>query len=376
LYESELLRIERAHGRVIAEDVFSSLDIPTLPSAAMDGYAIRAKDTVDASLKAPTSLKITNEVCELVKGCARDIMTGEPIPKGADAVIPYEKCEIGEGEIKVYSPVPKYGNVHGKGEKVRKGELLFKKGKVLKPYDLHVLATVGYRFIRVLRRPKVGLLSTGSELKDLEEYDDVTTGSATINSAKLMLEGLLYYYNVDVDYMGIVKDDLDEISKFLKLGIEKYDIVITTGGTALGKKDLVVKAIRALNPILLIHGLKIRPGKPTAIALLKNKPIVMLSGVPEAAFIGFELVARPILLKMLGRRDVTRPRVKGKLVKDIPSARAKRALRVNVFEKDEEILVEPYSISGNGILILSENMWFNEKDEVEVMLLDAIEKLS
>ena len=375
IFEFELVDLERAEGRVLAEDVFSPVNIPSAPSAALDGFAIRSDDTSGASPSSPVLLEIRNGKRYLEGGEAVEIATGEPIPKGADAVVPYEKCDVADGKIRIYYPVPKNKNIYAVGEKVQKGSLLLRKGRALKPYDLHVLAMIGFRSAKVLRKPRIGLLSTGSELKDLEEYSGTVGENAVPNSSRFMLEGLLRRYSVDVNYMGIIEDDLAKISKFLRIGIEKFDMVITTGGTALGRRDHVVKAIRMLGPSLLIHGLRIRPGKPTAIALVKGKPVVMLPGVPEATYIGFELIARPILLKILGRNDLPRPSIKGKLVKGIRPSKFMRAIRASVMEKDGDILIEPYSMVGDGLLMVPENTGFVENDEVEVVLLtDSLER--
>jgi molybdopterin molybdotransferase len=261
------------------------------------------------------------------------------------------------------------------------GEVMFRRGMRLLPWDLGVLASMGVYRVRVYSL-RVAIISTGNEL--IEVIDVPQEGpppGRVINSSRFVMEGLVKSLGFDPVYLGIVGDDIDRIAKTVEGAIKDYDAVITTGGISVGRVDYTIKAVMKLNPEYVNHGLSIRPGRPNSIAVINGKPVFMLSGFPVAAATGFDVLVKPILLHMVGGEDEPRPVVKGVLTRRVSTPVNTRSfVRVRVYlGKDGEVYVEPLALTGsgilstlvrgNGILVVPENReGFDEGDEVEVTL--------
>ncbi len=381
---SERVSLLEAVGRVLAEDIYSEVDVPPFDRATMDGYAVRAEDTFGASFNNPVRLRYLpySEGGEIKEGEAMEIATGAPMPRGSDAVVMYEHANRVGDFVEVFKPVPKLRNVSIRGEDVAKGSLVMKRGRIISPWDVGVLASLGIKEVPVVSRPRVYLISTGEELVELEEWP---AEGKIINSSKFVLISLLKEAGAIPMYGGIVKDDVGEIREAVKKGLKEADLVITTGGLALGTRDRTVEAIRSLNPEILIRGMAIRPGRPTSLAVVEGKPVAMLSGFPVASAVGFEAVVRPLLEFMMGSEPRPVPKVKGRLTRRVTTPINVRSyVRVRVLRKGRELVVEPLAVTGsgilstltkgNGLLIIPETReGYDEGDEVEVMLFREVE---
>jgi molybdopterin molybdotransferase len=385
--------ISEALYKYLAEDIVARFDVPSFNRSAVDGYAVRSIDTFGASPTNPITLRVIGFMSVgddpgkyvLGPGEAVEISTGAPLPINADAVVMYEDTRRIGDYVEILRPVPPMGNVSRRGEDVRANEVMFRRGMRLLPWDLGVLASMGIYRVKVYS-VKVAIVSTGNELIEVTETPpDGPPPGKVINSSRFVIEGLVKSLGFDPVYLGIVRDNVDEIAKVVRDALERYDAVVTTGGVSVGKVDYTVKAIMKLNPEYLNHGLSIRPGRPNSIAVVNGKPIFMLSGFPVAAATGFDVLAKPILLHMVGGEDEPKPIIRGILTRRVSTPVNTRSfVRVRVYlGKDGRVYVEPLALTGsgilstlvrgNGILIVPENReGFDEGDEVEVVLIRPI----
>jgi len=345
---SERIPIHLALGRVTGEDVAAENDLPPFDRSAVDGYALRAQDTFEASQFTPKILKLTENE-EVRENEARQIWTGNPLPKGADAVVMLEYTKRVKGKIEVGIPVTPGENVSKRGEDVQRGEIAIKAGTRLKPHHVGLLAALGATHVNVARKPRVAILSTGNELVEIGRKPKL---GQIINSNQLIFSSMCQDLGAEPLNLGIAKDDIEEISARIREGLERADVVITTGGTSVGYSDLVPMAVNQIGaPGVIVHGIAMRPGMPTALAILQGKPVFILSGNPVAAMIGFEVFARPLLLKLLGIERESRLVLKAKLTRRVASALGRRVfLRVKAFEREGEFFAEPVRIKGSGVL--------------------------
>jgi molybdopterin molybdotransferase len=380
--ESERISIHAALGRVTAEDIIAENDLPPFDRSEVDGYAVRAQDTFEASQFNPKTLRLTENE-EIHENEARQIWTGNPLPKGADAVVMLEYTKRVQDKIEVGIAVTPGGNVSKRGEDMQKGEIAVKAGTRLKPHHVGMLAALEVTHLNIVKKPKVAILSTGNELVELGHK---AKPNQIVNSNKLIFFGMCQELGAEPLDLGIAKDDIEEISAKIREGLEKADVVITTGGTSVGYPDLVPAAVNQIGtPGVIVHGIAMRPGMPTALAILQGKPVFILSGNPVAAMIGFEVFTRPLILKLLGVESEPRPMLKAKLTRKVASALGRRVfLRVTVFERNGEFFAEPVRIKGagvlstmtkaNGYVIIPENReGLEEGESVIVHLFDKIE---
>jgi len=336
--ESERIPLHMALGRVMAEDIQAKNDLPSFDRSAVDGYALRAQDTFGASQFNPKTFKITKNE-EVQKKEARQIWTGNPLPRGADAVVMLEYTKMIKDKIEVGTMVTPGENVSKKGEDVQKGEVAIKAGTRLKPHHLGLLAALATTHVNVVKKPKVAVLSTGNELVELGHE---LKPNQIVDTNRLIFSSMCQELGAEPLDLGMAKDDLKEISAKICEGLERADVVITTGGTSVGYSDLVPMAVNQIGaPGVIVHGIAMRPGMPTALAILRGRPVFILSGNPVAAMIGFEVFARPLLLKLLGVEGETRPLLKARLTRRVASALGRRVfLRVHVFERNSEFFAE------------------------------------
>ena len=346
--ESEQILIHTALGRVTAEDVQAKNDLPPFDRSAVDGYAVKARDTFGASQFNRKTLRLTADG-GVREGEARQIWTGNPLPRGADAVVMLEYSKRIREKIEVGISVTPGGNVSKKGEDVQRGEVPIRAGTRLKPHHLGLLAALGATHVDVVKKPKVAILSTGNELVELGHKPKP---SQIVETNRLILSSMCQELGAEPLDLGIAKDDLKEISTKIREGLEQADVVITTGGTSVGYPDLVPMVVDQIGtPGVIVHGVAMRPGMPTALAILHSKPVFILSGNPVAAMVGFEIFARPLLLKLLGIEREPRPTLKARLTRRVASALGRRVfLRVRVFERNGEFFAEPIRIKGAGVL--------------------------
>lgn len=378
---AESVSLDSALNRVLAEPVVAREDLPRVDRSAVDGYAVIAEDTAGASQFKPKMLTLTDRNVVTDKQ-ARQLWTGNPVPKGADAVMMLENTKQVGNQIEIWTPLAVSENVSRKGEDVKKGETALAFGIRLKPQHLGMLAALGITEVKVYERPKVAILATGNELV---EIGSTRRSDQVFDVNRHVVSALCKELGAEPVDLGIVKDDFDEILGKLKDGLGS-DMVITTGGTSVGGSDLVPEAVSKLGkPGVLVHGVAMRPAMPTALAAVEGKPVLVLSGNPVAAMFGFEVFAKPLLSRLQGlAQDETRPTVEARMSRKATGALGRRTyLRVLVSRKEKGFVAEPISARGSGILstmtkangyvIIPENReGLREGEIVSVHLLDNI----
>ena len=341
--------LNKALNRVLAEDIIAEEDLPRFDRSAVDGYALKSEDTTNATQFKPVLFQLTNSDMVSSKQ-AKQVWTGNAIPKGADAVVMLENTRMQNGKLEVWVQLASGSNVSKKGEDIKKGEVAIKAGARLKPYHLGLVAALGNSEIKVTEKPKIAILATGNELA---EVGSKLVENQIFDSNKIILSAMCRELDAEPLDMGIAKDSIEEIANKLKHALSSADAVITTGGTSVGGLDLVPDAVNKMGkPGVIIHGVAMRPAMPTALAVLEGKPVVILSGNPVAAIIGFEVFARPLICKMLGMpREEHRPTVKAVMTRrDATALGSINFVRVRVAQKNGEFNAEPVSARGSGAI--------------------------
>jgi molybdopterin molybdotransferase len=343
---SEQVPLSEVLGRVTAEDIRAKYNLPRFDRSAVDGYALQAKDTFGVSAFNPKVFKLTDG--KVHENEAKELWTGNPVPEGADAVVMLEYTKKVGDKVEVEKAVTPGRNVSKMGEDVAAGNVAVEARIRLNPHHLGLLAALGKNHVPVVRKPKVAILATGNELVEMGQKLE---HGKIVETNRLMFSSLCTELGAEPLNMGLAKDDLNEITAKIKEGLKQADAVITTGGTSVGYPDLVPSAVNKIGkPGIIVHGVAIRPGMPTALAILDGKPVFVLSGNPVAATVGFEAFARPTLLKLLGI-DEARPAVEAKLTRRVAGVLGRRVfLRVRVFEKGGGFFAEPVRVTGSGVI--------------------------
>ncbi len=389
----ESLEIERrieevplrdSYGRIVAEDVYAPIDIPPFDRAAMDGYAVRAEDTFGAEEDKPVRLKVVGRVeagdrpkVEVKRGEAVEISTGAAMPKGSNAVVMVEYTSAESGDVLVFRAVAPGENVIAAGSDIMAGELLVRRDTRLTAREIGMLSAVGIRNVKVYSKPVVAVISTGNELIDGGELEYGKIYD--INSA--MLCAVIEENGGRAAYLGIARDNEEEIRKKIEEGLKTADIVLTSGGTSAGIGDMIYRILGEVGEVI-VHGVAVKPGKPTVIAIAKNKPVFGLPGYPTSAFMIFEIFVAPLIRRMSGvSRDDSR--LKAKLSSRVFSALGRREfLPVNVVKGES---YTAYPVTGNysaavsklgeadGFIEIPESRAFVEEgEEVEVKLFSTL----
>jgi molybdopterin molybdotransferase len=327
-------------------------DLPRFDRSAVDGFAVKSEDTTNASQPKPLLFRLTNADVMPDNGprYAKTVWTGSPIPKGTNAVVMLENTLKKDEKMEISVQVAAYDNVSRKGEDIKKGETAVKAGTRLKPYHLALLGALGNIEVKVTEKPKIAILATGNELA---QTGTERTEKQIYESNRVMLLAMCSELDAEPLDLGVANDDVNEISEKIQIALKIADAVITTGGTSVGGLDLVPEAVNKTGePGVVVHGIAIRPAMPTALAMLENKPVIILSGNPVAAITGFEIFARPLICKMLGlTKEEKRPTVKAKMTRKITTALGrKNFVRVKVTQKNDDFAAAPVSAKGSGTL--------------------------
>jgi molybdopterin molybdotransferase len=316
--KTERVPFHRSPGRILAEDITATLDIPPFNRATMDGFAVRAADVQNA----PVELILGGEaragggIPESLKPKeAISIMTGAPVPEGADAVQIVEVCPVSpcESKVTILEPVKPGDNIAPRGREAMSGDVIIKAGRVIGPAEIALLATFGYAGVPVYARPSVAILATGDELVEFDETprpDQIRNSNAYCLAAQLRLLG------IEADYLGIAKDEKEDLREKILAGLER-DVLIITGGVSMGEYDFVRDVFEELGIEILFSKVAIKPGKPTVFARRDNKLVFGLPGNPLSSMITFECFARPVLGRMCGMERPELHRMQGALVEDV-----------------------------------------------------------
>ncbi len=350
----ERIAIVEALGRVLAENISSSRDIPGFDNSAMDGYAVRAADLAGASDARPVKLNVVETVGagkmparRVSAGEAVRTMTGAPIAEGADAIVPVERTR-GSGElVEFLAPAERGAFIRPRGEDLRLGELVMSAGKTLTPADLGMMASVNRAMIEVVRRPRVAIVATGDELVDV---DQAPAGAQVVNSSAYALAGAVRQAGAEAVILKVARDDAREIRERLAEAMT-FDAVLSTGGVSVGQFDHVTGALDELGMRRLFHGVAQKPGRPLKFGTVGYRPIFGLPGNPVSTLVCFYLYARPALLKMSGRRSVGLPRVSARCAVDIKISKdLTEFVRVKLERDADGWLATPTGSQGSGIL--------------------------
>jgi len=299
----------KGRARVLAEDLHSAVDLPHFHRAAMDGYAVKAKDTFGASQSLPAYLKLAGVVemgkearQALATGEAMRISTGGMMPPDSDAVVMVEYSEEVAGPlVEIHRGVSPWQNVIQIGDDIKKGELVFPRGRRLRPHDIGALTGVGISSIPVYQRPRVALISTGDEIVDA---DTEPLPGQVRNINQHSLAGLIEECGGELKDWGVIRDDRSELTTAIGAALQWGDLVLLSGGSSMGAKDIALETILSFpDSEFIFHGISIAPGKPTIFAKACGKPILGLPGYPVSALVIFDLFAAS-LIRRLGGEEV------------------------------------------------------------------------
>ncbi|MBU3112623.1 molybdopterin molybdotransferase MoeA [Clostridium lacusfryxellense] len=300
--ETELIEISKARGRICSENIFAPINNPPFNRSPLDGYALNSSDTHLATSKKPVTLCVIGEVCagatfnkKLQCGEAIRIMTGAKIPDGCDCVIAQENTNYGENVVQIYKSLKPYENFCFLGEDIKKDTTIIRKGEKLSYIHLGVLASMGIQRISVIEKVRVGLLITGDELTPLG--NNLEEGKI-YNSNLYLLQSRLEELSVEVTVMSPLKDHIVDVANAITMHIDDLDLLITTGGVSVGKKDIFHDVLPLLCAKQYFWRVNIKPGTPVIYWEYRKKPIISLSGNPFAALTTFELIARPLVSKL------------------------------------------------------------------------------
>ena len=385
LGEEEAVLLE-AYNRVLNEDVVSTLDIPPFNRSTVDGYAVKAEDTFEADENTPATLKVSGAVnigeppnVKVAKGEAVEIVTGAPISEGADSVVMVEDTQREDADLQVFGALTSGENVMKKGSDLKKGALVLKKGVVLGSSEIGVLAALGLTKVKVLKIPMVAVISTGAEVmepgKPLPPGKIYDINAYSISTAVIESGGKPVYF-------GVVPDDKAALAKAMQTAVASADMVITSGGVSVGPRDYTPQIVDSLGkPGIVVYGIAVKPGKPTTVGFVGDKPIFSLPGHPTSALLIFYLLARPLILRLAGRPVGAMRMIRAFAGSRMFSAKGRRTfvmIRLE-FDKDCRLIAEPVESGASGAITtlanadgfveIAENEQFIDVDqEVTVVL--------
>jgi len=301
--KAELVPPWLAYGRVSATDVVALSNVPRFPTSHWDGYAVISEDLDSASDSNPVTLNVVGSAEPgrrpkrgISHGEAVQVVTGAPLPSGADSVVPVESVQRSAGLIIVREPSSPGSHIYGAGEDTRKGDVLIRKGQTIRAQDVGLLISVGFKRTRVWHRPKVSVIATGSELMDIRRPK---VGRVANSHSHVFLRLLEETGCVPID-AGIVGDEMSEISRGIRRALAVSDFILTLGGTSAGKHDHVAAAVAELGPDVIFHGIKMDRGRVTGISMVKGRPILMMPGPIQGAMNAFLLLGLPIIEVLSG----------------------------------------------------------------------------
>ena len=366
--QSEKIGIEDALGHILAEDVYSTINVPGYDNSAMDGYAVRAADCAELGARLSVSQRIPagQTGSQLDAGNAARIFTGAPIPPGADAIVMQEHCDVDGDQVIINKPVTLSQHIRRAGEDIAQGSVVLKAGHRLRPQELGLLASVGLAEISVKRKLKVAVFFTGDEI--VEPGNKLGEGQI-YNSNKYTVKGLLQTTGCEIIDLGIVPDTLEATLAVLKKSSSQADMVVTSGGVSVGEEDYVRIALEQLGELKMWR-IAMKPGKPVAFGKVDNALFMGLPGNPVSTFVTFLLFAKPLIQKMQGAEKYAP--VKMTVISDFewPSIKRQEYLRVRLIQSDKGLLATLYPHQGSGVL--SSTCWADGL--VEVPVDNAIEK--
>jgi putative molybdopterin biosynthesis protein len=382
----EEIPLLEAHNRVLAQNLVATMDIPPFNRSTVDGYAVKAEDTFGAEENRSSKLNVRGTVsigklprAKVASGKAAEIVTGAPMPEGADAVVMVEDTERKGNFVHVFAAVARDENVMKAGSDIRKSETVLKAGQLLGSREIGVLAAVGIARVRVHAVPRVAVLSTGAEVT--EPGDRLPPGRIYDINAYSLSAAVLESGGKPI-LMGVFPDDRIRLKKALEEALDVADVIVTSGGVSVGPKDIMPQTVDSLGkPGVIVSGIAIKPGKPATVAIVDGKPIFSLPGHPTSALLVFHLLARPIIAEIAGRRTERSLEVKAFAGMRMLSARGRRTFVMVRLRRDKSgRLVADAVESGqsgaittlakaDGFVEVAENQQFIDADEEVVVRL-------
>jgi len=383
----EQVSLHSAQGRVIAGDLRATMDIPPFRRSSMDGFALRSEDVQNA----PSLLNLAGEVragsremSRLRPGEAMSIMTGAPVPDGADAVQVVEKARRAGGRVEILEAVRQGENITPAGFEASFGETVLPAGEPLGPAALAVLATFGFDPVRVFVRPTVAVVATGDELV---EADQVPAFGQIRNSNMHSLSAQLRLMGIEPDYLGIARDDKPALRRKIEEGLRR-DVLILTGGVSMGDYDFVRDVFEELGLRIIFTRVAMKPGKPTVFASKAEKLVFGLPGNPVSTFVAFENFVRPALGRLCGMRHPELPRIRGELSRELRQKPGRTAfLPARVYLEETRWRIAPCTWKGSAdiigfsranaaVIFPGDRDHLREGEQVEAMLLPDFHWLS
>lgn len=379
---TELIKIEECRERIIGEDIYAPINQPPFNRSPLDGYALRAEDTVGACKSNPIKLKVVDEVfaggnisTSVKNNEAIRIMTGAEIPEGADCVIRQENTNYSMEEVEIYSELKKYENYCFSGEDVKKGSKLISKSEKLTYIHIGLLATMGITQVLVKRKPRIGIISTGDEI--VSSGKPLSKGKI-YDSNRITISMRLMDFGCEIVSSKIIEDQVCQVSKEINNLIDKVDVIITTGGVSVGKKDIMHEVINKINADRLFWRVRMKPGTPAIYSIYKKTPILSLSGNPFAAIATFEIMGKELIYKLSGDEDLKQIRIKS-VMKDnfLKESRGRRIVR-GIYKNNKVYLPQGGHSSGMMASMLGCNCLIDIKpgtkqllkgDEVDIILI-------
>ncbi len=353
----EIVSLSQALRRVLAADVKSQLNIPPFNRSTVDGYAVKSADTFGAEENKPIELKLIGSVnvgeapkLDLKAGTTAQIVTGAPIPNGADSVVMVEYTSQKGETISIHSAVTKNENVMKAGSDIRLGETVLKKGALLSSHGIGVLAAIGMDMIHVFKKPKVAILSTGAEV--VEPGRPLVAGKIYDINAHT-LSAAVEETGGQPTNMGIAQDEMKQLKEALKKALETNDLALTSGGVSAGPTDIIPNVLDTLGkPGVIVHGIAMRPGKPMTIAVANGKPVFSLPGHPASALLGFHLLVRPLLTKMTGCPEEEPVTIKAVTAEKLFSTRGRRTFVTVTLKRNKagKITAHPLPTGQSGAI--------------------------
>jgi molybdopterin molybdotransferase len=351
----ESAALAQAVGRVLAEDIQAVTAVPPFDRSPFDGYALRGEDTAEATRENPVTLTITEEIpaghvptMPVGPGQAAKILTGGPVPQGANTTVKYEETEFTATQVKIFAPCAPNSNVARAGEDVAVGQTLAQAGEVLTPALVGLLAGQGFDTVKVCAQPKITVISTGSEL--LEPGKPWQPGKI-YNSNTYTICALLQAAGAQAIAGGTVADELEAIGAKITQAFAHSDMVITTGGASVGDYDWAERAAKAIGADILFWKFAMKPGGSCLAAVKDGKLLLSLSGSPGAAMLALHKVGMPYIRKLQGRRDLVPETFEAVMAKDYKKKTTMaRVLRGNLAFRDGHVYFEHHEGDGNGIL--------------------------
>ncbi|HEY3114991.1 MAG TPA: gephyrin-like molybdotransferase Glp [Gemmatimonadaceae bacterium] len=342
----ESVALRKALGRICAEDISATVTMPPWSNSSMDGYAIRSADITPVMSGEPVKLRVVATIAAgefaprpLKRGEAMRIMTGAPIPEGADSVIRKEDTDGGSGKVEIRDARDVWKNIRPAGEDYQRGDLLAKRGTPIRPALIGVLASTGVSKVKTFKRPRVAIISSGNELVEIDDFDEVVAARRIVSTNSYTLDALTRVTGgIPVD-LGIAADTKASLRRKLE-SARDCDLILTSAGVSVGDLDHTRDVFSALGGKQKFWKVKMRPGAPLAFGMLDDIPWLGLSGNPVSAMVSFELFVRPALRKMQGHTALFRRTVIVTVEEDVKiGAKLTHFLRATVTRREDGALV-------------------------------------